>query len=204
MTQRPKPYPNNVNLETIACEKFMSRLLQREKINMPPTKLSSGFSTSQKSKEKVIKHSTVTPPIQNQLSKVKPNVKQQNLPTPNPDQSQTSSDFQFADDSALVQVTVKTTNPRQRSRSTVANREPWGQLLKQQKSTDKVSVFNNFDPLRTLHFLAKELQFQLQTLLPGKNKLKYYARKLYLLAVNVFIGIRFLQIWYTFLLKHYI
>lgn len=172
MTQRLKSYPNAVNLETIACEKYMSRLLQREKVSMPPPKSGSAFLTSQKYKEKVVKQSPITPALQNQLSKVRPNVKQQNLPTPNAEQSQTSDDFQFADDSALVQVTVKTTNPRQRSRSTVANREPWGQLLKQQKSSDKVSVFSNFDPLRTLHFLAKELQFQLQALLPGKCIIK--------------------------------
>ncbi|XP_018574192.1 uncharacterized protein LOC108913180 [Anoplophora glabripennis] len=169
MTQRLKSYPNAVNLETIACEKYMSRLLQREKVSMPPAKSGPAFLTSHKYKEKVVKQTPITPAIQNQLSRVRPNVKQQNLPSPNPEQSQASDDFQFTDDSALVQVTVKTTNPRQRSRSTVANGEPWGQLLKQQKSSDKVSVFSNFDPLRTLHFLAKELQFQLQALLPDDN-----------------------------------
>lgn len=187
MNQRPKPYPTTLNLETIACEKYMSRLLQREKVSMPPSKPSSAFLTSQKCKEKIIKHSPATSSIQNQLSKVKPNIKQQNLRIPDPDQSQTSSDFQFTDDSALVQVTVKTTNPRQRSRSTVANREPWGQLLKQQKSSDKVSVFNNFDPLRTLHFLAKELQFQLQALLPGTCKFMYYVLRV---IYNIFIAAR--------------
>ncbi|KAJ8915817.1 hypothetical protein NQ315_004629 [Exocentrus adspersus] len=173
MTQRLKPYPNTINLETIACEKYMTRLLQREKVSMPPTpKPNPSLLTSQKYKDKVIKQSPIILSSQNQLSKVRPNIKQQNLPTPNTDQSRTSNDFQFGDDSALVQVTVKTTNPRQRSRSTVASREPWGQLLKQQKSSDKVSVFSNFDPLRTLHFLAKELQFQLQTILPDDSTLQ--------------------------------
>ncbi|KAJ8979668.1 hypothetical protein NQ317_006380 [Molorchus minor] len=58
---------------------------------------------------------------------------------------------------------------RQKGRSTVTEREPWGQLLKQHKSSEKVSVFSTFDPLRTLHFLAKELQHQIQAVLPDDN-----------------------------------
>lgn len=50
-------------------------------------------------------------------------------------------------------------SPKQRSRSTVSDRQPWGQLL----SRENESVFGKFDPLRTLHFLAGELQ----TKLPG-------------------------------------
>lgn len=171
MTQRVRPTSNSVNFETITCEKYINRFLQREKAGMPLKPNTPTPTVQQKYRDKAVKQ----PPVvtsQNQLSKIRPNVKQQNLPSPDLE-SQTGSDYQFADDdSALVQVTVKTTNPRQRSRSTVANREPWGQLLRQQKSTDKVSIFSNFDPLRTLHFLAKELQFQLQAVLPGKTRVQ--------------------------------
>ncbi|KAJ8940824.1 hypothetical protein NQ314_010582 [Rhamnusium bicolor] len=169
MTQRLKQAPNSLNLETIACEKYISRLLQREKSVTPTVKHTSTSLSSQKYKEKPLK-TPVSSATQNQLSKIRPNVKQQNLPSPKLVQSPTRNVLQYDDESTLVEIPVKA--PRHRSRSTVtsvAEREPWGQLLKQQRSSDKVSVFSNFDPLRTLHFLAKELQYQLQAILPDDN-----------------------------------
>ncbi|XP_074027820.1 uncharacterized protein isoform X2 [Leptinotarsa decemlineata] len=162
MTQRLKSCSNSINLETIACERYMARLLNREKSSTPN-------SANSKDRDRSRKQSSVN---QNQLSKIKSNVKQQNFPSPKLSQSPTRSGPQYTDDSAFVEVTVKTTNPRQRSRSTTVDREPWAQLLKQQKSGEKVSVFGNFDPLRTLHFLAKELQFQLQAILPDDSNLQ--------------------------------
>ncbi|KAG5877213.1 hypothetical protein JTB14_001261 [Gonioctena quinquepunctata] len=162
MTQRLKNCSNSINLESIACERYMARLLNKEK-NAPN-------SANSKCRERSSKQA---PHNQNQLSRVRPNVKQQNFHSPKASESPTRNTVQLGDDAALVEVTFKTTtNPRHRSRSTTVEREPWGQLLKQQKSGDKVSVFGNFDPLRTLHFLAKELQFQLQAVLPDDSNLQ--------------------------------
>lgn len=49
-------------------------------------------------------------------------------------------------------------------------REPWGSILSNNnpRSTEKVSSFNNFDPLRTIHFLVKELQVKLRSPIAGR------------------------------------
>ncbi|CAH1972604.1 unnamed protein product [Acanthoscelides obtectus] len=164
MANRTKNYPNTVNLETIACEKYMARLLNKEKF------LTSAMLPSKTAKEKTVKQ---LPPNTNisQLTKYKQTVRQQNMPSPKHN-LRPDTLTGFADDS-IVEVTVKTTNPpRQRSRSTTVEKEPWSQLLKQQRSGDKISLFGNFDPLRTLHFLAKELQYQLQSALPEDSTLQ--------------------------------
>lgn len=78
-----------------------------------------------------------------------------------------------ADNSALVEVTVRThTSRRSHNNDPKSNsnlQQPWGKLLKAKKS-DNVSSFNDFDPLRTLHFLAKELQSKLKRNGVGKSK----------------------------------
>ncbi|CAH1122878.1 unnamed protein product [Ceutorhynchus assimilis] len=66
---------------------------------------------------------------------------------------------------------VKTT-PKQRSKSTVSDRQPWGQLLNKHTNSENESVFGKFDPLRTLHFLARELQTNLTIRLPGETNLQ--------------------------------
>ncbi|VEN57019.1 unnamed protein product [Callosobruchus maculatus] len=158
MAQRTKNYPNTVNLETIACEKYMARLLNKEKFVTSPM-------LSQKAKDKMVKQ---VPTNISQITKYRQTVRQQNMPSPKRVRSPDTL-AHFNDDS-VVEVTVKTTNPpRQRSRSTTVEREPWSQLLKQRRSGDKISLFGNFDPLRTLHFLAKELQYQLQSALPDDS-----------------------------------
>lgn len=64
------------------------------------------------------------------------------------------------------------TKPKPRSRSNAAgDREPWGKLL-QTGNVENSSKFSSFDPLRTLHFLAKELQYKLQNDLPDDNNLQ--------------------------------
>ncbi|XP_066148618.1 myosin heavy chain, clone 203-like isoform X2 [Euwallacea fornicatus] len=60
---------------------------------------------------------------------------------------------------------------KQRSRSTVTKHQPWGQLLNKPSGKDD-SPFGNFDPLRTLHFLARELQTNMQTRLPEATNLQ--------------------------------
>ena len=74
-------------------------------------------------------------------------------------------------DDAMVEVTVKTHNARNMGRKSSVNcdlpvKDTWGKLLQTQtNSVEQIatSSFKNFDPLRTLHFLTKELQSQIQT-----------------------------------------
>lgn len=167
MAQRVKTCHNNLNSDVILCEKYISRILSKDKPN-----------TVQKGRDKNARQ-----PNQNQMSKMKPNVKQQNVPSPKHSQVPNNL-FQYHDDTVLTEIPMKTTNTRQRSRSTGVDRGgTWGQLLKQQKSGDRMSVFGNFDPLRTLHFLAKELQHQLEVLLPGNVT---YLQKLTLLQIQLY------------------
>lgn len=74
----------------------------------------------------------------------------------------------YTDNPALVEVTVKTHNANTRSQvvnsrptSRSRSREPWSKLLKQRTSGEHLPSFHSFDPLRTIHFLAKELQTKL-------------------------------------------
>ncbi|GJQ83714.1 hypothetical protein Trydic_g20593 [Trypoxylus dichotomus] len=73
----------------------------------------------------------------------------------------------YTDNPALVEVTVKTHNANPRSQgnsratSRSRSREPWSKLLKQRASSEQLPSFHTFDPLRTIHFLAKELHTKL-------------------------------------------
>nr|XP_022920301.1 uncharacterized protein LOC111428834 isoform X2 [Onthophagus taurus] len=79
----------------------------------------------------------------------------------------------YTDNPALVEVTVKTHNIKQRSRSNSVNkREPWSKLLKNEGSYENVSSFTNFDPIRTLHFIAKELHSKLLDSLPNDKSIQ--------------------------------
>lgn len=61
--------------------------------------------------------------------------------------------------------TVKEKSPRRpRSPSSTRKGETWSQLLKQSRGK---STFKHFDPLRTLHFLIKELECRVQNDIPG-------------------------------------
>lgn len=152
MTQR-FPKGSNYLEDGAVCEKYINRFLNREK------QTATALSSLTRGREKTIPH--------NQITKSKPNVKQQNLQSPVKRRNPSQNAEQRSEDTALVELTLKAmNNHRQRSRSTTLDREPWGQLLKQHKSGDKISMFGNFDPLRTLHFLSKELQFQLKSVLP--------------------------------------
>lgn len=50
--------------------------------------------------------------------------------------------------------------------TTVSKKESWSQMLKHPKQQQ--STFNKFDPLRTLHFLIKELECRIKNDIPGK------------------------------------
>lgn len=76
---------------------------------------------------------------------------------------------------AMVEVTVKAqknvanTQNRPVSHTSGNNNgtgETWARILK--ANTDEVRPFNNFDPLRTIHFLSKELQLKLIQKMPSE------------------------------------
>lgn len=153
MSQRIRT-PDVLNFETLICEKYMARLLENElKIRANPP------SSNPKSRERNLKLSCVSP-----ANKLK-TFSKTNSQSPKRCRSPKGL-LEYSDDAALVKVTVKATNHRQRSRSRVIDQEPWGQILKLEKSNERLSIFNQFDPLRTLHFLIKELEFQLESVLP--------------------------------------
>uniref|UniRef100_A0A1Y1LWY7 Uncharacterized protein n=1 Tax=Photinus pyralis TaxID=7054 RepID=A0A1Y1LWY7_PHOPY len=57
--------------------------------------------------------------------------------------------------------------PKETSKSSVTsevskNRQPWANLLTSSRSVDSVTTFDGCDPLRTVHFLSKELSSKLQ------------------------------------------
>lgn len=98
------------------------------------------------------------------------------------DSSNTRSPPERDKASTLYTKKVKTTNARSTSSGQQTTRpihkdpsynsfkgkeEPWGQLLK--KSSKEQSTFSNFDPLRTLHFLIKELECRIKNDIPGKS-----------------------------------
>lgn len=149
MSQKNKT-SNELCYETVICEKYMAKLLENElKVRNGPNL------TNSRSRDKNVKHSCLGPINRTKLSAQSP--KRCRSP---------KSSLEYTDDGALVKVTVKTPNSRKRSPSYTADRESWGQILKSQKGNDSLSIFSNFDPLRTLHFLIKELEYQLQELLP--------------------------------------
>ncbi|XP_066256429.1 uncharacterized protein [Euwallacea similis] len=85
--------------------------------------------------------------------------------SPEPQQAR----FSHLEEPSLVELASK--SRKQRSRSTVNNRQSWGQLLNKQSGEDE-SAFGNFDPLRTLHFLARELQTHMRSRLPEETNLQ--------------------------------
>ncbi|CAH1107234.1 unnamed protein product [Psylliodes chrysocephalus] len=159
MTQRQiKTAPHGLHLDSLVCEKYMNKIANREKqINQI---LSATARGREKIKSPINEHRDIKP---------RPNVRQQNV-SPTLTKNAKRNVMQYADDSALVEGSVKPSN-RQRSKST-ADRECWSQMLKEHKGGDKFSVFGSFDPLRTLHFLSKELQLQLHTILPDDDKVQ--------------------------------
>lgn len=68
----------------------------------------------------------------------------------------------------LYEMTVRTQKnaPNPGQRPATAN-EPWSRMLQTQSQSTDANSFNHFDPLRTVHFLSKELQFKLVQKMPG-------------------------------------
>ncbi|KAF5287322.1 hypothetical protein FQR65_LT02195 [Abscondita terminalis] len=107
MTQRIRSCSNSTNLETINCESYLTRLVNRDKV-------------SKSKKERVLPTKNVKP----STTRTKPPL-----------------------DEPAVHTNAK------------SDREPWNKLLKSSAST----TFDQFDPLRTIHFLSKELHTKLKS-----------------------------------------
>jgi DNA repair exonuclease SbcCD ATPase subunit len=153
------------------CEKYLNKMLRHE--NMYATKKSPVPRPYQERLTNLVKQSAAVPaqrtkpkvvirqqsPVQKPAAQVVPN-----LPKEKGDNVGRAKE----DD-------VKIVKRRHRSvsgcRSDSAEREAWGQLLMSNKSKDKVSSFSSFDPLRTLHFLSKELHSKLRNVMPDEEEL---------------------------------
>lgn len=171
MSQRTHGCVNNVNLDAMHCEAYGSRLQKKGRTAPFPSTKGAPKYVHERSQSR----SKLT--VQNALlSKTKPNtllMRQQPLSnTPSPPGSPISvirKDI-YPNNTALVQVSVKTQKSKQQSRpnSLTRSHETWAKLLKNQSSRDNISTFTMFDPLRTVHFLAKELQVKLLQRMPCK------------------------------------
>lgn len=154
MTNRIKNASATTNLEPVVCEKYMARVLRQ---NLKDAVKSNTATQNHKLRDKPSKH---FPSVNNYTSKV-----QENLPQKH--RKSCGNLIEHLEDAVSLQPSVSTVS-RHRSKS-AADNEPWGQVLKSEKSMDRSSIFGSFDPLRTLHFLVKELQFQLKAILPNDN-----------------------------------
>ncbi|XP_008190978.1 myosin heavy chain, clone 203 isoform X2 [Tribolium castaneum] len=158
------------NSETAAtCEKYLNKMIRQEQ--MFAMKRSPPYRPQQDK----ISHIVKQPSVINQRVKPKVTIRNQ-------------SPLQKATAQAVLNVQNSETRskdfskvPKHRARSVSAvrlgnkEREAWGQILQSNKSKEKVSLFSNFDPLRTLHFLSKELFTKLENVFPEDEMLQMVA-----------------------------
>ncbi|RZB39809.1 intracellular protein transport protein USO1-like [Asbolus verrucosus] len=155
--------------EPLMCEKYLSKMLRQERAFA--TKRSPATPVYQEKLSNLAKQSLT---ISNQRSKPKSNVRQQNpLPKPTPTIVTNNTQKEHGDGLSPLRESPKTYKHRTRStsrcRSLSRERESWGQMLRNNRSKEKTSSFSNFDPLRTVHFLSKELHIKLQNLVPEED-----------------------------------
>ncbi|XP_044744120.1 myosin-1-like [Coccinella septempunctata] len=156
----------NQNMDTASnCEAYMSRLFRKEK----STFSTSGFKTTTnnvKPKSSANKYSSKTKPSGRSQSSNHTSGK--GCPSCTAE-GNSNVHKEIYVENPVVEITTKS-KPRSRSNA-AGDREPWGRLL-QTANNENSSKFSTFDPLRTIHFLAKELQFKLQNDLPDDNNLQ--------------------------------
>ncbi|KAL3287921.1 hypothetical protein HHI36_002377 [Cryptolaemus montrouzieri] len=151
------------------CEAYMSRLFRKEKSSFSTSGIKANV-TNTKTKSNLSKYP----------SKSKPSGRLQTSHH-NPGRAQGCTNCCTVEgnvnlhkelyiENPIVEMPAKTPKPRSRSNA-AGDREPWGKLL-QLSNNDNSSKFSNFDPLRTLHFLAKELQYKLQSDLPDDSNMQ--------------------------------
>lgn len=154
----------NQSMDTASnCEAYMSRLFRKEKSSFS----TSGIKTTtnnMKPKSSVNKYSKTKPPPGRSQ-----NINSAKGCTACIPEGNINMHKEIYVENAGVEIPIKS-KPRSRSNA-AGDREPWGRLL-QTTNNENPSKFSSFDPLRTLHFLARELQFKLQTDLPEDNNLQ--------------------------------
>lgn len=153
------------NSENLTCEKYVNRMLRQDQMFSAKK-----IPVSRMPQEK-ISHIVKQPSVLSQ--RVKPKGVFRNQSPVQKATAQAVLNLQNAASAAARECSKAQKNrERPRSTSSVENkdREAWGQILQSNKSREKVSCFSSFDPLRTLHFLSKELFTKLESVLPGKLK----------------------------------
>lgn len=170
MAQRIRSCTNSTNLDTINCESYLSKLVKKDKPSTTTKLLNTQKCPRDRSSSNIKNGSSalVLPSASNLKSRQtiprQTNTRLSNNPT------NVVRKELISDNSALVEVTVRTHTSR-RPHGSAGSRfsnEPWGKLLKPTKSCEQYSNYDGFDPLRTLHFLMKELQSKLKTITPSK------------------------------------
>lgn len=167
MSQRmPNNMNNNTNVGTINYDVYNPRL-RKAKITVPPSRPAPvrNLKDTTSSKSKLTMHNNpVNPMVRN-----RGNINQLKPCTPLSPSNTVRKDV-YPNNAPLVEVMVKTTKNPQAVQNKLNNQnEPWAKLLKPQPNIEDGRSFNNFDPLRTVHFLSKELQLKLIQKMPSKN-----------------------------------
>lgn len=177
LTRSIRNCTNQTNIDTIQCESYAPKLRQR-----PP--LTGTIGPQSKSvhikpnRERSASRSRCIPSVVSNLSSGRSNNNNNRVRRENSVNNVIRKEvYTTADSPALVEVTVKTHGQngaqQQQGRNqtgksaVVGNRgEPWSKILQNNNMISGVpsegSSFSNFDPLRTVHFLAQELQSKLQ------------------------------------------
>lgn len=147
------------------CETYISRMLRKEKhanANGAISKMSTSAAVNPSGHPRCSNHDRTSTANTNSLPRGGKTVKSKSHQIPVPI---VSNKTQIKDHNTDVDAPIRR---KFRNKVKSDDDESWGQLLLNNKTKER-STFSNFDPLRTLHFLAKELQYQLQVIMPGKD-----------------------------------
>ncbi|KAJ3662990.1 hypothetical protein Zmor_007303 [Zophobas morio] len=165
MSHRVKPH---TNVEIASCEKYLSKMLKHD--SALASKKNPASRPYQDKISQIMRH-----PINMQPQRIKP---KPSAKTQSPIQKvavslMSTMPREIGDGSRIKEMKSTKRKPRSRSRSRSSSkvREAWGHILLSKKSGEKMSTFSNFDPLRTLHFLSKELSTKLRTVVPEEDEI---------------------------------
>lgn len=147
MSQRVRNFSSNLNTES-ANEVYIRSLRKKEKplVKNTASKCPRDRSATRRPSEKHANNGTVGTSISTKLRSASLALRQHN-----------------ATKGPKTDVSKETFDPTVRHNKKAS----WGAVLQEQ--TER-STFSQFDPLRTLHFLSKELQLKVQNNFPGIYK----------------------------------
>ncbi|KAF2880952.1 hypothetical protein ILUMI_25233 [Ignelater luminosus] len=159
MAQRIRSCTNHTKMDTM---QHLSKTAKRDRPQSASGTVHKQSWTPRCSRNQIDNCGPLVPTISSSLKSKSGTIRQQ------PQNTATSPNLirKELDNSALVEVTVRThTSKKPHNKNDLKSstqQQPWGKLLNGRKGTENVSSFSDFDPLRTLHFLAKELQSKLK------------------------------------------